>query len=201
MELVLRRCSERCNAALEERRDAWQKRGVPVNEGTQSAQLLAVKEVRPECRDVQSLVLQDVLTRLTSAFQAFFARVSTGERPGHARHHGTNRDTSFTAMLFGTGATPDNGYLVLSASGRMAVRWSQPFVGTLEAVTVSRDADSSCVGFSCADMRGKPLPVTGQETGRDLGLEAFVTHVTAERTVHSGGIARPNDAGQLRRAG
>ena len=35
----------------------------------QSAQLPAVKEVRPEYRDIHSQVLQDVLTRLDRAFQ------------------------------------------------------------------------------------------------------------------------------------
>ena len=68
MAFVLRRCRELYNAALEERRDAWQKCGVSVTAAGQSAQLPAVKEVRPEYRDIHSQVLQDVLTRLDKAF-------------------------------------------------------------------------------------------------------------------------------------
>jgi transposase len=47
MAFVLRRCRELYNAALEERRDAWQKCGVNVTEAMQSAQLPDIKEVRP----------------------------------------------------------------------------------------------------------------------------------------------------------
>ncbi len=45
MAFVVRRCRELYNAALEERRDAWQKCGVSVTEAQQSAQLPEVKEV------------------------------------------------------------------------------------------------------------------------------------------------------------
>ena len=63
MAFVLRRCRELYNAALEERKEAWEKRRVSLNEGMQSAQLPAIKEVRPEYRDINAQVLQDVLTR------------------------------------------------------------------------------------------------------------------------------------------
>ena len=59
-----------------------------VTVAQQSAQLPAIKEVRPEYRDIHSQVLQDVLTRLDRAFQRFFARVKAGEKPGYPRFHG-----------------------------------------------------------------------------------------------------------------
>ena len=79
---VLRRCRELYNAGLQERCDAWQKRAVSITAASQSAQLPAIKDVRPEYRDVHSPVLQDVLTRLDHAFQAFFRRVQAGATPG-----------------------------------------------------------------------------------------------------------------------
>ena len=60
------------NAGLEERNPAWEQCGVSVNFAMQSAQLPAIKEVRPEYRDINAQVLQDVLHRLDKAFQAFF---------------------------------------------------------------------------------------------------------------------------------
>jgi putative transposase len=48
---------------------------VSVTVATQSAQLPAIKEARPEYRDIHSQVLQDMPTRLDRAFQRFFARV------------------------------------------------------------------------------------------------------------------------------
>jgi putative transposase len=78
MAFVLRRCRELYNAALQERKESWQKCGVSVALATQSAQLPDVKEVRPEYRDIHSQVLQDVLARLDRAFQAFFRRIREG---------------------------------------------------------------------------------------------------------------------------
>jgi putative transposase len=48
MRLVLRRCRELYNAALQERRDAWQKCGKSSTCAHQSAELPTIKEVRPE---------------------------------------------------------------------------------------------------------------------------------------------------------
>ncbi len=190
MAFVLRRCRELYNAALQERREAWQKCGVSITVAGQSAQLPDIKDVRPEYRDIHSQVLQDVLTRLDRAFQAFFRRVKNGETPGYPRFHGHNRYTSFTYKQFGNGATLDNGFLVLSKIGRLAVRWSRPMEGTPKTVTISREADGWYVCFSCADVPMRPLPATGQETGIDLGLEAFATTSTGERIFHPGWYRR-----------
>jgi len=177
MEFVLRRCRELYNAALQERQEAWQKCGVSVTVANQSAQLPEIKEVRPEYRDINAQVLQDVLTRLDRAFQRFFARVKAGETPGYPRFQGTGRYTSFTYKQFGagTGTYLDNGYLVLSKIGRIAVRWSRSLEGTPKTVTISKEADGWYACISCADAPVHPLPPTGQETGIDLGIEAFAT--------------------------
>jgi putative transposase len=152
------------NAALDERRGAGQ-----------SARPPNIKEVRPEYRDIHSQVLQVVVTRLDTALRAFFRRVKNGETPGYPRVQGSKRDNSFTYKRFGAGATLDNGSLVLSKTGRIAVRWSRPLEGAPKTVTISREADGRYVCFSCADAPVKPLPPTGRETGVDLGIEAFAT--------------------------
>jgi putative transposase len=114
---------------------------VSVTIADQSAQLPEVKEVRPDYQDIHSQVSQEVLTRLDRAFQAFFRRVKAGENPGYPRFQGANRYNSFTYKQFGNGATLDNGFLVLSKIGRIAVRWSRPLVGAPKTVTISREAD------------------------------------------------------------
>src|SRR5215831_5993178 len=77
--LVVRRCRELYHAGRQERRDAWQQCGVSSTAAEQSAQLPAIKEERPEYRDIHSQVLQDALTRLERALQACFRRVQAGE--------------------------------------------------------------------------------------------------------------------------
>jgi putative transposase len=186
MGFVLRRCRELYNAALQERKEAWEKCGVSVTAASQSAQLPDIKEARPEYRDIHSQVLQDVLTRLDRAFQAFFRRIRDGQTPGYPRFHGVSRYNSFTYKQFGNGAQLDNGFLVLSKIGRIAVRWSRPIEGAPKTVTVSREADGWYVCFSCADVPAQPLPSTGQETGIDLGIEAFATLSTGARIFNPG---------------
>src|SRR5215472_11860223 len=67
-----------------------------------------------------------VWTRLDKAYQAFFRRVKAGQTPGFPRFQARSRYHSFTYKQFGNGAHLENGFLVLSKIGRMAVRWSRP---------------------------------------------------------------------------
>src|SRR5262249_16455895 len=107
-----------------------------------------------------------------------FTRVQRGEKPGFPRYPGRNRYHSFTYKGYGNGAHLDNGYLILSKIGRIAVRWSRPLQGTLKTVTISKEADGWYVSFSCADVPVEPLPLTGKETSIDVGLKVFL--ITAE---------------------
>jgi putative transposase len=177
LEAALARCRELYNAGLHERKAACEKCGSSITFTMQSAQLPGIKEVRPELRDSNAQVLQEVLHRLDKAFHAFVRRVKNGETPGYPRFQGRNRSTCFTYPQVGEhgGARLDNGFLVLSKIGRIAVRWSRPVKGTPKTVTVSREADGWYVCFTCAEVPLQPLEPTGQQTGIDLGLESFAS--------------------------
>jgi putative transposase len=172
---ILARGRELYHAGLQERRDAWRKCHVTVTRWQQEAQLKAIRAEIPEYGAIHSHVLQDVLARLDRAFQAFFRRLQAGETPGYPRFHGRDRYTSFTYKQFGNGARLDNGFLVLAKIGRVAVRWSRPLEGAPKTVTISEEADGWYACFSCADVPTQPLPLTGEETGIDLGVESFAT--------------------------
>jgi putative transposase len=178
LELVLGRCRTLYNTALEQRITLYRQRGVSLTRYTQEAELKDLRAAMPEYAALHSHVLQDVLARLDKTYQAFFRRLREGQTPravGFPRFHGRNRFNSFTYKEFGNGATLDNGFLVLSKIGRVAVRWSRPMEGTPKTVTLSREADGWYVCISCADVPVHPVPLTGQETGIDLGLESFAT--------------------------
>jgi putative transposase len=137
-----------------------------------------LKAIRAEMLDYEAIhshVLQDVLARLDKTYQAFFRRLQRGEKAGFPRYKGCNRWHSFTYKEFGNGARLDNGLLVLSKIGRIAMHWSRPLAGTPKTVTISHEADGWYVCFSCAEVSVQPIAATGQETGIDLGLEAFAT--------------------------
>ncbi len=178
LERVLWLCRRLYNTALEQRITAYGLCGITLGCYQQQAELPDLKAAFPEYAAVHSQVLQDVLTRLDKTYQAFFRRVKArraGQTPGFPRYQGRNRWHSFTYKQFGNGATLDNGFLVLSKIGRIAVRWSRPVEGTPKTVTISLEADGWYVCISCADGPAQPLPFTGQETGIDLGLESFAT--------------------------
>jgi putative transposase len=175
LEHVLMLCRSLYNAALEQRKTAFERCGVSLSRYGQEAELKDIRAEMPEYADIHSHVLQDVLTRLDKAFQAFFRRIRVGQTPGYPRFHGRARYNSFTYKEVGNGARLDNGFLVLSKIGRLAVRWSRPIEGTPKTVTVSREADGYYVCFSCADVPVQPLAPTDQETGIDVGLASFAT--------------------------
>jgi putative transposase len=180
---VVWRCRELYNAGLQERKAAWEKCGVCVSFAMQSAQLPAIKEVRPEYRDINAHVLQDVLHRLDRAFAAFFRRVTAGARPGYPRFQGKDRYNSFTYPQVGEhgGAVLDGGVLTLSKIGRIRLRLHRPLEGTPKTVTISREADGWYACISCAEVPIEPLPPMGQETGIDVGLKVFL--ITADGEV------------------
>ncbi len=180
LEGVLWRCRELYNAGLEERKAAWEQCGVSVNFAMQSAQLPAIKEARPEYRDINAQVLQDVLHRLDRAFQAFFRRVKAGEQPGYPRFQGKDRYNSFTYPQVGEhgGAVLEGRILSLSKIGRILVRLHRPLQGTPKTVTISKEADGWYACISCAEVPTEPLPLTGRETGIDVGVKVFL--VTAD---------------------
>ncbi|HEX3269066.1 MAG TPA: transposase [Ktedonobacterales bacterium] len=181
-------CRHVYNAAVEERREAWHKCSVTITYYQQQAELPGIKEALPEYGEVNAQILQGVVLRVDRAFQAFFRRLREGQTPGYPRFHGRDRYNSFTYPQVGEhgGARLDNGVLVLSKIGRIAMRWSRPLEGTIKTVTVSREADGWYACISCADVPIQPIPPTGKETGIDLGIEAFATLSDGVRVFHPG---------------
>jgi putative transposase len=180
LERVLGLCRGLYNVALEQRITAWQRCHVAVSRFQQEAELKAIRAGFPEYAAIHSHVLQDMLARLDKTYQAFFRRVQPGEKAGFPRFKGRDRFHSLTFKEYGNGARLDNGFLVLSKIGRIALRWSRPIEGTPKAVTVSCEADGWYACFSCEGVPIQPLPATGQETGIDLGLESFATLANGE---------------------
>ncbi|HEV8193023.1 MAG TPA: transposase [Ktedonobacterales bacterium] len=175
LDVVLWRCRWLYNTALEQRVTAWQRFRVSISRYQQEAELKTIRAAFPEHAASHSHVLHDVLARLDKAYHAFCRRMQLGEKAGFPRfksHYG-KRYRSFMFKEYGIGARLDDGYLVLSKIGRISVHWSRPVEGTPKTVTTSKEADGWYVTFSCAAVPVHPLPVTGQETGIDLGVESF----------------------------
>jgi putative transposase len=179
LEAVLLRCRTLYNCALEQRKTWWGRgQGIGVSYYQQATELPDLKAACPGYREVHSQVLQDVLRRVDKTYEAFFLRVKNGETPGYPRFHGRSRYTSFTYPQYGNGAVLDSGILSLSKLGRIPIRLHRPPQGIPKTVTISREADGWYACFSCAEVPTESLPLTGKETGIDVGLKVFL--VTAE---------------------
>jgi putative transposase len=187
LEHALTLCRHIYNAAVGERREAWYLRGITATYHQQKAELPDIKVAMPEYDEVHSQVLQNMVLRVDRALQAFFQRTREGKTSGFPRFHGRDRYNSFTYPQFGNGATldgSDNGFLILSKLGRIAVRWSRPLEGAPKTVTVSREADGWYACFFCVEVPIRPLPPPGQETGIGRGIEAFATFSDGTRILH-----------------
>jgi putative transposase len=179
LEVVLHRCRTLYNVALEQRKTWWGRgQGIGASYYQQKAELPDLKAACPEYAQVHSQVVQDVLLRVERTYAAFFRRVKAGETPGYPRFQGQDRYHSFTYPQYGNGAVLDGGILSLSKIGRILLRLHRPLEGTPKTATISKEADGWYVSFSCAEVPTHLLPLTGRETGIDVGLKVFL--ITAE---------------------
>jgi putative transposase len=73
------------NALLEQRRDAYRKRGVSLSARQQYKEITALREGDSRIRGVYRECLDAALHRLELAYRAFFRRVKQGKKPGFPR--------------------------------------------------------------------------------------------------------------------
>lgn len=185
---ILDRCRELYNAALQEKRDAYQKTGANRSCKAQQADLPEIKQVRPEYADVDAQVLQDVLKRLHRAYDAFFRRVKAGERPGYPRFKSHDRYDSFTFPQVLRGKTSASGgiafrggrFAVRGVPGTLKVVLHRPWEGTPKTATFKREGERWYLILSCDDVPLQIREATGQTVGIDVGIETFATLDTSE---------------------
>lgn len=182
-------CRELYNAALEEKRTAYEKQGVSLNCAAQQHELSEVKEQRPEFAAIYSQVLQDALKRLHRAYDGFFRRVKAGEKPGFPRFKSRDRYHSFTFpqlsrtiqgkhYVFRMGGVERlaNGRLKVSGiPGAIKVKWHREMQGIPKTATFKRKGEHWYVLFACDDVPLEEREKTGKDCALDLGLEAFAT--------------------------
>jgi putative transposase len=170
LERTLDLCRELYNAALAERRGAYQLARKAISYYDQANQLPEIKEIYPDLNDVHSQVLQEVLKRVDLAFAAFFRRVMNGDTPGYPRFKGIDRYESFTFPQTGFSFARDK--LRLSKIGEVKIRLHRQLEGQVKTLTIRREADRwyACFSVECDPV---PLPKSEQSVGIDMGLESF----------------------------
>jgi putative transposase len=167
------------NAALQERRDAYQCGGLSLNYYDQANQL---KDLRAagDLGLANFSASQDVLRRVDKTFKAFFRRVKAGLKGGYPRFKSRRRFDSYTFPSWGDGCRlTDAGRLYLQGVGHLKVKWHRPLEGTVKTVTVKRHAGKWFVCFS-VEYVVDALPGNDARIGIDVGLTDFATLSTGE---------------------
>ena len=168
------------NAALLERREAWQMRHVRIAYGAQSSQLKEIRHADPGGQGRHSFTAQQqTLRRLNTAFMAFHDRGNAGKKPGYPRFKTYQR---FSQVLFvaGDGARwrpPGSGkwaYATFQAVGTVKVRQHRAISGTIKALQLKRE-HRRCYVIVIAETVTLPLPPAGRSVGVDMGVARFLT--------------------------
>jgi putative transposase len=165
------------NAALEERRHAWAHSRTHVYYTDQAAQLTDIWAARPDMAVWSYSSQQATLRRLTKAFDGFFRRMKSGQRPGYPRFRGRGRFDSVEWPKDGDGARwhPDTSRVYLQGVGQVKVGAHRTVQGRVKTIQIRREGRRWMLVLSCDDVAANPLPGTGRQAGIDVGIVSFAT--------------------------
>lgn len=180
------------NDALRARQQAHEQ-GLPYLTDADLSKALTAAKATPQrawLGEVSSVVLQQALADLNTAYRNFFNSV-TGKRKGRkvAPPRFRSRKDNRQAVRFTRNASfkvLPNGRLRLPKVGDVEVRWSRSLPADPSSVTVVKDAAGRCFASFVVEAGETPLPPTDNEVGIDLGLTHFAvlsdgTKVTAPK--------------------
>jgi len=167
------------NAALQERRDAYRKQGVSVTRAQQERLLTEIKRNESEYASLHTHLMQDAVTRLDRAFDAFFRRVKAGQKPGYPRFKGRGRYRSFSFKdaIHGNGAklVSGNKRLRISGVGNVKIKLHRPIEGRIKTIGITLDGDGHFyAAFTCDNVPTRELERTGKTAGIDVGISSFL---------------------------
>ncbi|WP_199734090.1 RNA-guided endonuclease InsQ/TnpB family protein [Micromonospora musae] len=164
-----------------------------ISDGELSRRLITEAKATPErawLSEVSSVVLQQALADLNTAYRNFFASVS-GKRKGRkvAPPRFRSRKDNRQAIRFTKNSrfkVLDNGRLRLPKIGDLQVRWSRSLPSEPSSVAIIRDAAGRYFASFVVQTTDESLPPVDSEVGIDLGLTHFAvlsdgTKVTAPR--------------------
>jgi putative transposase len=171
------------NAGLQQRIEAYQRRGISLKYGNQAGELKAVREADERLGGFSFSAEQQVLRRLDKAFSAFFGRIKRGGKAGFPRFRAKARFDSADFRV-GDGLTiRKTGRLgIVGIPGEIKVRWHRdlPIGAKVGAAVVSRSCGKWYVCFQI-ELPEVPVPDRAfTPIGIDLGLTSLVAFSNGE---------------------
>src|SRR5271166_353043 len=165
------------NACLQQRIEAYQRRGIGLRYGNQAAELKTVREADERLRGFSFSAEQQVLRRLDKAYSAFFGRMKRGAKAGFPRFRAKSRFDSADFRV-GDGLTirKSKRLGIVGIPGEIKVRWHRalPPGAKVGAAVVSRSCGKWYVCFQI-ELPDAAFPErTFAPIGVDLGLTSLV---------------------------
>lgn len=156
----------------------------------QDKMLTSLKKELLWLKEVDSIPLQAELQNLDFAYQNFFRRVKSGEKPGFPRFKSKrDRHKSYKTKQHVTNGKPtiwvDSARVRLPKLGPVKCRVSKEVRGRILSATIIQNPSGKYfVALCCTDVEIEPLLSTGAVVGLDVGLKSFA--------ITSDGMEYPN---------
>src|SRR5262249_3232526 len=158
------------NAALQERRDAYNINHLSITYPAQANQLPEIKTEREDLARIHSQVIQNVLKRLAFAFDGFFRRVKEGQKPGFPRFRSRSRYDSFTYPQ--SGFSLKGNKLHLSKMGTCNNLPARPVEGNIKTCKKKREAGGWFVILGFDEQKKEVAPAPKESVGGDVGFKS-----------------------------
>lgn len=165
------------NACLQQRIEAYQRRGIGLRYGNQAAELKAVRGADERLAGFSFSAEQQVLRRLDKTYSAFFGRIKRGAKAGFPRFKAKSRFDS-AEFRVGDGLTIRNNKRlgIVGIPGEIKVRWHRelPVDSTVGAAVIRRSCGK---WYVCFQIEMPDPPVIDRQfnpVGIDLGLTSLV---------------------------
>lgn len=138
-----------------------------------SADMTLLKKEKEWLKEVDATALQSSLQDLDWAYQNFFRRVKTGEKPGYPKFKSKHDNRkSFKNRMRRDNIRFDDNHIRLPKLGMVECRVSKQVVGRILSATVSQNPSGKYFVSVCyTDVDILPLEKTGAVVGVDLGLK------------------------------
>lgn len=170
------------NHFLSERITQYRETGKSPTRFQQDKELTQLKKSVEWLKEVDATALQSSLQSLDAAYQNFFRRVKSGEKPGFPRFKSKHdHRKSYKSKAVGTNIKVLDGAVQLPKLGKVKCRISRKVEGRILSATVSQNPSGKYfVSLCCTDVEIEPLPKTGVVIGVDMGLKEFA--ITSDGT-------------------
>jgi len=166
------------NAALQQRIEAYQRRGITLKFSDQCRELTALRKECPEYRELNAQSCQVTLKRVDLAFQHFFRRVREGaKKAGFPRFKSANRFKGFGYKSHGDGfkllTDGKHGAVRISGVGKIRMRGKARTWGPCVSAEILRKND---YWYLSVTVECEPIRTSGKAAvGFDWGVEKFAT--------------------------